>query len=161
MDITYRMFKKIQEANEIEDPEDKVYAVVSAVYGEQALDLDMRKFIELAKTLKFMNTEIPTDIPLNNIVSVNGRDYYFDGMNGEVKTSQYIDFMNYSKAKAELRSFSVFFLPIEYEYDKKGKKVKTIMHKYNDGYDMLQVFEDLQDFPIPVIMSASFFFKRQ
>lgn len=147
MDITYRMFKKIQEANEITDAEEKVYAVVQAVYGEQALDLDMRKFVELAKTLKFMNTDIPNDYPLKNHVIVNDREYYFDGMLGEVTTAQYLDFSNYSKAKDELKSFSVFFIPVG--------------HKYNDGYDMLQVFDDLMDFPIPVIISASFFFKRQ
>jgi hypothetical protein len=34
-------------------------------------------------------------------------------------------------------------------------------HKYNDGYDMLQVMNDINDLPIPVVSSIAFFFGRQ
>ena len=34
-------------------------------------------------------------------------------------------------------------------------------HKYNDGYDMLQVITDIGELPIPVVESAAFFFERQ
>ena len=47
----------------------------------------------------------------------------------------------------EQKVFSVFIIP-------KG-------HKYNDGYDMEQVFNDILDIPVPVLFSASFFFIRQ
>ena len=34
-------------------------------------------------------------------------------------------------------------------------------HKYNDGYDMLQVIDDIKSIPIPIVNSLSFFFSRQ
>jgi hypothetical protein len=33
-------------------------------------------------------------------------------------------------------------------------------HKYNDGYDMLQVINDINDLPVTVVNDAAFFFGR-
>ena len=79
-------------------------------------------------------------------IKVNGREYYFDGLLGKITTAQYIDFQNYQKNNDEQKSFSVFIIP-------KG-------HKYNDGYDIEQVFNDILDVPVPVLFSASFFLSR-
>lgn len=144
--ITYKQFQQLKEALEIEDETDKMIAIASAVYGDDVLDKPVQEFRELYSKLGFLSEEIPTSIKVKNVV-VNDREYYFDGMLGVVTTAQYIDYQNYAKNKDELKSFSVFFIPKD--------------HKYNDGYDMLQVFKDLEDFPMPVLMSASFFFKRQ
>ena len=119
---------------------------MEAVFGEDVLDLPLKDFNEKCKELQFLQKEIPNDLHVKDI-KVNGRSYYFDGLLGKITTAQYIDFQNYQKDNDEQKSFSVFIIP-------KG-------HKYNDGYDMEQVFNDILDIPVPVLFSASFFFIRQ
>lgn len=144
-DITYRQFKDLNKALEIEDETEKSIAVMQAIFGEDVVNLPLNEFNALSHKLDFLKSEIPTSIKVKD-VKVNGREYYFDGMLGEITTAQYIDYQNYCKNNDEAKQFAVFFIP-------KG-------HKYNDGYDMLEVFEDIQDIPITVLMSAGFFFKR-
>ena len=144
--ITYRQLLDIREAANIEDENERVYAIMEAVFGEDVLDLPLKDFNEKCKELQFLQKEIPNDLHVKDI-KVNGREYYFDGLLGKITTAQYIDFQNYQKNNDEQKVFSVFIIP-------KG-------HKYNDGYDMEQVFNDILDIPVPVLFSASFFFSRQ
>lgn len=144
--ITYRQLLDIREAANIEDENERVYAIMEAVFGEDVLNLPLKDFNEKCKELQFLQKEIPNDLHVKDI-KVNGREYYFDGLLGKITTAQYIDFQNYQKNNDEQKSFSVFVIP-------KG-------HKYNDGYDMEQVFNDILDIPVPVLFSASFFFSRQ
>ena len=145
-DIKYRTLLDIREAANIEDENERVYAIMEAVFGEDVLNLPLKDFNEKCKELQFLQKEIPNDLHVKDI-KVNGREYYFDGLLGKITTAQYIDFQNYQKNNDEQKSFSVFIIP-------KG-------HKYNDGYDMDQVFNDILDIPVPVLFSASFFFSRQ
>ena len=145
-DIKYRTLLDIREAANIEDENERVYAIMEAVFGEDVLDLPLKDFNEKCKELQFLQKEIPNDLHVKDI-KVNGREYYFDGLLGKITTAQYIDFQNYQKNEDEQKTFSVFIIP-------KG-------HKYNDGYDMEQVFKDILDMPVPVLFSASFFFSRQ
>ena len=145
-DIKYRTLLDIREAANIEDENERVYAIMEAVFGEDVLNLPLKDFNEKCKELQFLQKEIPNDLHVKDI-KVNGREYYFDGLLGKITTAQYIDFQNYQKNNDEQKSFSVFIIP-------KG-------HKYNDGYDMEQVFNDILDVPVPVLFSASFFFIRQ
>lgn len=144
--IPYRTLLDIREAANIEDENERVYAIMEAVFGEDVLNLPLKDFNEKCKELQFLQKEIPNDLHVKDI-KVNGREYYFDGLLGKITTAQYIDFQNYQKNNDEQKSFSVFIIP-------KG-------HKYNDGYDMEQVFNDILDVPVPVLFSASFFFSRQ
>ena len=144
--ITYRQLLDIREAANIEDENERVYAIMEAVFGEDVLNLPLKDFNEKCKELQFLQKQIPNDLHVKNI-KVNGREYYFDGLLGKITTAQYIDFQNYQKANNEYKSFSVFIIP-------KG-------HTYNDGYDMEQVFNDILDVPVPILFSASFFFIRQ
>ena len=145
-DIKYRTFLDIREAANIEDENERVFAIMEAVFGEDVLDLPLKDFNEKCKELQFLQKEIPNDLHVK-VIKVNGREYYFDGLLGKITTAQYIDFQNYQKNNDEQKVFSVFIIP-------KG-------HKYNDGYDMEQVFNDILDIPVPVLFSASFFFSRQ
>lgn len=145
-DIKYRTLLDIREAANIEDENERVYAIMEAVFGEDVLNLPLKDFNEKCKELQFLQKEIPNDLHVKDI-KVNGREYYFDGILGKITTAQYIDFQNYQKNNDEQKSFSVFIIP-------KG-------HKYNDGYDMEQVFKDILDMPVPILFSASFFFSRQ
>lgn len=145
-DITYRQLLDIREAANIEDENERVFAIMEAVFGEDVLNLPLKDFNEKCKEIEFLQKEIPNDLHVKDI-KVNGREYYFDGLLGNITTAQYIDFQNYQKNNDEYKTFSVFIIP-------KG-------HKYNDGYDMDQVFNDILDIPAPVLFSASFFFSRQ
>ena len=145
-DIKYRTLLDIREAANIDDENERVYAIMEAVFGEDVLDLPLKDFNEKCKELQFLQKEIPNDLHVKDI-KVNGREYYFDGLLGKITTAQYIDFQNHQKNNDEQKSFSVFIIP-------KG-------HKYNDGYDMDQVFKDILDMPVPILFSASFFFSRQ
>lgn len=145
-DITYRQLLDIREAANIEDENERVFAIMEAVFGEDVLNLPLKEFNEKCKELQFLQKEIPNNLHVKDI-KVNGREYYFDGLLGNITTAQYIDFQNYQKNNDEYKTFSVFIIP-------KG-------HKYNDGYDMDQVFNDILDIPAPVLFSASFFFSRQ
>ena len=133
--ITYRQLLDIREAANIEDENERVFAIMEAIFGESVLDLPLKDFNEKCKELQFLQKEIPNDLHVKDI-KVNGREYYFDGLLGKITTAQYIDFQNYQKNNDEQKSFSVFIIP-------KG-------HKYNDGYDMEQVFNDILDIPVPV-----------
>lgn len=145
-DISYRQLLDIREAANIEDENERVYAIMEAIFGESVLDLNLKDFALKCKEIEFLQKEIPNDLHVKDI-KVNGREYYFDGLLGNITTAQYIDFQNYQKNNDEYKTFSVFIIP-------KG-------HKYNDGYDMEQVFNDILDIPVPVLFSASFFFSRQ
>lgn len=145
-DITYRQFLDIKEALKITDETERDFAVAQAVYGEDVLDLPLAEYNKKYAELNFLQKEIPNDLHVKNI-KVNGRDYYFDGLLGKITTAQYIDFQHYLKNNDEYKTFSVFIIP-------KG-------HKYNDGYDMEQVFKDILDMPVPILFSISFFFIRQ
>lgn len=145
-DISYRQLLDIREADNIEDENERVCTIMEAVFGEDVLDLPLKELTKKCKELSFLQKPIPNDLHIKNI-KVNGREYYFDGLLGNITTAQYIDFQNYQKNEDEQKTFSVFIIP-------KG-------HKYNDGYDMEQVFNDILDIPVPVLFSASFFFSRQ
>ncbi len=145
-DITYRQFLDIKTALEIEDETERVFAVAQAVYGEDVLNLPLAEFNKKCAELSFLKDSVPNNLTVKT-VKVNGRDYYFDGLLGRITTAQYIDFQNYQKSQDEIKTFSVFLIPKD--------------HKYNDGYDMEQVFNDILDIPVPILMSASFFFSRQ
>jgi len=146
-DISFRQFQEIKTVlDDIEDETDRSVRIAQIIYGDDVIQLPIQTFNQLCGGLSFLSTEVPHDITVKE-VTVNGRQYYFDGLLGKITTAQYIDFQNYLKNNDEVKCFSVFMIP-------KG-------HKYNDGYDMLEVFEDIQDMPIPILYSASFFFNRQ
>lgn len=145
--ITYKQLQAIKDASNIEDETERMIAIAQAVFGDDIIELPINEFANKCKELEFLKDEIPTSIKVKN-VTVNGREYYFEGMlEGQISTARYFDFQNYLKTNDEIKQYSVFFIPVG--------------HKYNDGYDMNQVFEDIYDIPVPILMSSSFFFERQ
>ena len=145
-DIRYWQFKKLQETLKDETNEEAMFDVAAVIYGDEVLDLPLGEFTEKVRNLAFLKDEIPTNIPPKK-VTVNGKKYYIDCLLGNITTSQYIDFTNYSKTNDTCKMVSVFLIP-------EG-------HKYNDGYDMLEVFKDIEEMPITVVNDISFFLSRQ
>lgn len=144
--ITLNQFKQIQQAMQIEDENEKIIALSEIIYGDNVTDLPLSDYIANVKELNFLQTDIPNDRTVKQ-VNVNGRQYRFDGLLGNITTAQYLDYVNHSKSQDVARMLSVFFIPKD--------------HKYNDGYDMQQVINDIGEMPIDIVMSSAFFFNRQ
>lgn len=145
-DVTLKEFLELQDLLKIEDETERLMAVSELLLGEEVLDLPLTEFVKKTQALEFIKEPLPEDNPPKN-VEVNGRKYYLDCLLGNLKTGQYIDYINHAKAGDIAKMLSVFIIP-------EG-------HKYNDGYDMEEVFDDINDLPIPVVNSAAFFFERQ
>lgn len=144
--ITLFQFTKIQEALAIEDETEKMISLVEIVLGEDVTKLPLAEFKEVVKQLDFMKEEIPESIPPKKL-EVNGRKYFVDCLLGNITTAQYVDYTNHANTEDVAKMLSVFIIP-------EG-------HKYNDGYDILQVISDINDLPITVVNSIAFFFGKQ
>lgn len=145
-DVTYKQYKQLQEIINIEDKELQIIKMAEILLGEQVTDLPIQEFNKEIKKISFVNSEVKESIPPKHIC-VNGRKYYTDCLLGRITTQQYIDYTNHLKSENIEGALSVFVIP-------EG-------HKYNDGYDMLEVLSDIEDLPITVVLSINFFFKRQ
>ena len=145
-DVTLYQFEKLQDLIKIENEEERMFAIAELLLGEEVTNLPISEFVNATKRLSFLTEEIETKTPPKNL-ELNGRKYTVDCLLGRISTAQYIDFQNHLKENDVAVTLSVFIIP-------KG-------HKYNDGYDMLQVIDDIKSIPIPIVNSLSFFFSRQ
>lgn len=146
-DVTLKQFIELQKLVGIEDETDRMLAISELFFGESVTDLPIAEYTKKIKELNFLSEELPTNRLVKNVI-VNGRKYNIDALVGHINTAQYVDFINYMKEENKFGELlSVFFIP-------EG-------HKYNDGYDMKQVIDDMYDLPMDVVNSENFFFKRQ
>lgn len=129
-----------------ENDTEKTICLMELLFGNEITDLPLAEFNKKVKEIDFLKDEIPVKTPPKKVV-VNDRTYFIDCLIGNITTAQYIDFNNHLPTGDMKKILSVFFIP-------EG-------HKYNDGYDMLQVINDIGELPIPVVESAAFFFERQ
>lgn len=144
-DVTLYQFLKLQDLIGIEDETERVISIAELLLGNDITDLPLKEFNEQVKRLDFLKDDIPSKIPPKKI-EINHRKYYLDCLLGNVSTAQYVDFTNHSNTGDLCKMLSVFVIP-------EG-------HKYNDGYDMLEVMNDINDMPIPVANSIGFFFGK-
>lgn len=146
-DVTLNQFLELQEIMNIEDDTDKMLSIAELFFGEEVLALPLSEFNKKVKELTFLETEIP-DNHIVKKVTINDRNYIINAVLGHISTAQYVDFTNYMKEENNIaKLLSVFFIPEN--------------HKYNDGYDMQQVIDDMGSLPIDIAKSESFFFSRQ
>ena len=146
-DVSLNQFLKMKEIVQIEDETDRMLSLMELFFGENVVNLPGAEFNKKAKELSFLSTEVP-DNHIVKSATINGRKYKIDALLGHISTAQYVDFNNYAKEEGNTdKMLAVFFVP-------EG-------HKYNDGYDMLQVIQDMGDLPIDIAMSECFFFRRQ
>ena len=145
-DVTLYQFTELQKLIQIEDETERVCAIAELLLGSAITDLPIHDFNEAVKQLDFLKTEIPTHVPPKKL-EINGRKYFIDCLLGNITTAQYVDFMNHQKTNNMANMLSVFIIPDG--------------HKYNDGYDMQQVIDDIWCLPIPNASDIAFFFSRQ
>ena len=144
-DVKLYQFNKLQDLLKIDGDEERMIEIAELLLGESVLDLPVAEFAKKINDLNFLKEPIPTNVPPKK-VKVNGRSYYLDCLLGNITTAQYVDFTNHAKTNDICKMLSVFLIP-------EG-------HKYNDGYDMMEVMNDINDLPITVVNDAAFFFGR-
>ena len=145
-DVTFKQFMKLQELLKNEDETERLFTVSELLLGEDVTNLPLAEYMQRVKVLDFIKEPLPeNNLPKN--IEVNGRKYHMDCLLGNIKTGQYVDYINHAKANDTQKLIAVFMIP-------EG-------HTYNDGYDMEQVFADVDDLPISIVNSVAFFFKRQ
>ena len=144
--VNLNQFILLQDAFKIEDDTEKMISVAEIILGNDVTNLPLKEFNEQIKRLEFLKEEIPTSVPPKKF-EINGKKYFMDCLLGNITTAQYVDFNNHSNTGDFAKMLSVFIIP-------EG-------HTYNDGYDMLEVINDIGMLPIPIANSTAFFFGRQ
>lgn len=144
--VNLNQFILLQDVFKIEDDTEKMISITEIILGDDVTNLPLKEFNEQMKRLEFLKEEIPSVVPPKKF-EINGKKYFIDCLLGNITTAQYVDFNNHSNTGDFAKMLSVFVIP-------EG-------HKYNDGYDMLEVINDIGMLPIPIVNSIAFFFGRQ
>lgn len=150
--ITWREYEQLEQILSTDIPADyKTVHIVSLLTGiplEDVEKLPISQFQKLLPALDFLQTE-PETRTHKFEHTINSREYEFKGKLQEITTAQYIDYRTYisEEDKDIVKLMSVFLIP-------KG-------HEYNDGYDMAQVINDINDMCWLDLRAAAFFFRIQ
>lgn len=151
-DVTWKEYEQIRQVIDADIPADyKAVVLISILTGKTEKDIEylpINIFQQLVKQLEFLYAE-PKKRLHKFDYTVNGREYIFNGLVNTVTTAQYIDYRTYIQGETvEINKlFSCFLIP-------KG-------HEYNDGYDMQQVWDDIDDMCWLDVDAAAFFFTIQ
>ena len=145
-EVTLGIFQRMTEISEMEDEALRVVALVALFSGmreEEVMDLPLDKFKTMVQEISWMNT--PPDIkqPRENY-TINGKEYVLTMNFHKLTTGQYIDFQSYVNDPDYAKMLSVFLIP-------KG-------HKYNDGYDIFEVIQDMYTLPVEEVLGMMGFF---
>lgn len=144
-DVTIEQYYKIAELIKEQD-EYTVYNLIDVLWGIDSSKLLAKDLTKYANRLQFLNKEVP-NVTLKKHYTFNGRKYDSSCDLTSMSTAQFVDYNNFIKGGKYEEILSVLFIP-------EG-------HSYNDGYDILQVQNDLLQMKITDCMAAAFFFKRQ
>lgn len=148
--LTWREYEQIEQILNTDIPTSyKAVHLVSVLTGLTVEELEVLPISEFQKflpALEFLQTEPETHTHQFEY-TINDREYDFRGKLDEITTAQYIDYRAYmdKEEKDIVEIMSVFLIP-------KG-------HEYNDGYDMEQVRNDINDMCWLDIRACCFFFR--
>lgn len=151
-EITWREYEQIEQILATDIPSDfKAIHLISVLTGltpDEVERLPVSQFNKLLPAINFINKKAKTHYHKFKY-TINGREYDFKGKLEEITTAQYLDYRTYmnEEEKDVVKLMSVFLIPVG--------------HDYNDGYDMNQVMNDINDMCWLDIKAASFFFRIQ
>ena len=145
-DITLEKYLEIQALKTI-DNIDFIVNLIKIIYNvEDPESLPYTDVLEYGDKLKFMSEAIK-EVPLKDYYILNGNKYMLDIDMLNMKTQQVIDYRNYVKEENNfVKILSVFLIP-------EG-------HKYNDGYSIQDVQNDIMYMTMPDVFSISSFFLK-
>ena len=154
--LTYGDYIQLVQIGEANIPENyKTTHLLSILTGEKVEDLEslqITSFMKLLPHLQFLN-EKPKDIEHKNEYEVNGRKYIVQADVDKICTAQFLDYSSYIKEKYDtsgpntVKLASCFLVP-------EG-------HKYGDGYDINQVWNDINDMSFLDVKALAFFLQLQ
>lgn len=131
----------------ISEPDEyTTFNLLDILYGIDSSSLTISEITKYANALDFLHNDVP-EVKLQKTYTLNGREYESNTNLSLVTIGQFVDYQNYIKESRFEDILSVFFVPVG--------------HKYNDGYDIKQVKEDLLSLDFATIHSLAFFFSKQ
>lgn len=135
-DVTIDEFAQIQDSykdTEMTD-EDRTLNLVYLLTDEDPMEMPFTEFQKVLKELQFIKSEVPAN-PLKKRYELNGKKYRLMQAIDKISTAQYIDYTTYLKNMDDdidyVNILSVFILPED-------------SVKYNDGYDLETVKNDIR-----------------
>lgn len=143
--ITLEKYYQIKNTLEVQD-EYTVFQLLDTLFGIDSNSMPITEFSKYSKALDFLKEEVPT-VNLEEQYTINDTVYNSNFNLTTLTAAQFIDYQNYVGTDKFEDYLSVFFIP-------EG-------HKYNDGYDMKKVKEDLLQLDFPTVKSLAFFFTLQ
>ena len=151
-EITVNEFIQLEQLLKADIPESyrtaHVVALLSNMSLDEVEDLPISTFMNLSNQISFIQ-EQPKYNDVEKEYTINGRVYELHADITKISTAQYIDYQNYSNEEEKdiTKLLSCWLIP-------KG-------HKYNDGYDMIEVIKDAGDMMLQDAMGICFFFPKQ
>lgn len=140
-DITVEQMLKIKELEKSDDIETTI-EILSILYDKDITELPINEVNKLIKSVDLTKKEKT----IEEHYTINDNKYDVD-LRMEISTAQYIDYTNYMKNNDIIKLISVFLIP-------KG-------HKYNDGYNIFEVIEDIKKMKWIDAEAIGFFFLKR
>lgn len=150
-DLTIGKYQELRaiEATEPIDAQVEMISILADMDIDAILNLPLNEYSKMVSGLNFLTTQpvVSNKAPKN--VKINGKEYEVLRKVEDMTAGQYIDYQNYlshnDMEKWLPYILSCFIIP-------KGKK-------YNDGYDLTEVIDDITNhLPIEIALSVSAFF---
>lgn len=127
--------KKFIEIHELVDDEDrvlKIAAVLAGISYDEILEMPLIQTRKLIENTEFLGEKCPIGRAHGKYV-LNGTTYRFNRELNDVTLAQYLDFQNCPKDLYHAHEMlAIFLIPDG--------------HRYNDGYDMAQVADDILNY---------------
>lgn len=125
-----------------------ILAVLSGKEVDEIESLPIQKFIKLTPNLEFLQTT-PKRGKHSDVYTINDKRYELHADITDITTAQYIDYQTYMKEETPdlVKLTSVFLIPEN--------------HKYNDGYKMEDVWEDIGNMKFTDVDAIAFFLRKQ
>lgn len=144
--ITLEKFLEIQAIKEL-DPINITAQIIKILFNiEHPEELSYTDFLKYSEELKFLSKEIKR-VTLKDTYQINGTTYRLENNVMLFMTQQVIDWRNYSKEDNNMNKLlSVVMVPDG--------------HKYNDGYSIEKVQDDMLDLDMSTVISLMDFFQK-
>ena len=145
-DVTLGIFNRMNEISQLDDEMERAVELIALLSGmkvDDVLALPLDKFKAMMAETGWMSTPPDIEQPREEY-TINGKQYVLTMNFHKLTTAQYIDFQSYSKDSDYSKMLSVFLVP-------KGKK-------YGEGYDALEVINDVSTMPVGEVLGLMGFF---
>ena len=151
----YKEICDVMKAEDLSDTERRM-AICALLYDideDKLWNMDVPEAQMMLSTIDWVFTPREAKDRKSSIrnYNLNGSDYKIEVDVNKMTVAQYVDFQTITASGINVdnltRALSIFFVP-------KGKK-------YNDGYDIAEVINNLESLPYAVAEDVCFFFIRQ